>query len=78
MVSATLGNILPMLANRLHHLVADGHDRVQRGHRFLKDHRDLAAADFSQRPMRDAEDIAVLQPDFTRGHLQRSLRQQPP
>ena len=30
---------------RLHQLVADGVDRVERGHRVLKDHRDVVAPD---------------------------------
>ena len=31
--------------DRLDDLVADGEDRVERGHRLLEDHRDLVAAD---------------------------------
>ena len=32
---------------RLHHLLADRQDRVERGHRLLEDHRDVAAADLA-------------------------------
>jgi hypothetical protein len=35
-------------ADRLHHLVADGVDRAEAGHRLLKDHADLAAADLAE------------------------------
>src|SRR5919197_510442 len=34
-----------MEQDRLADLIADGHDRIQRGHRLLEDHRDLDAAD---------------------------------
>ena len=35
---------LQMDEQRLHHLLADRQDRVERGHRLLEDHRDVAAA----------------------------------
>ncbi len=35
----------PVQHDRLGDLVADGHHRVQRAHRLLEDHRDVAAAD---------------------------------
>ena len=38
-----------MQANRLHELDADRVDRTERRHRFLKDQRDLAAANFPHR-----------------------------
>ena len=43
-------------------LVADGEDRVQRGHRFLKDHADLVAANVAGLILTDRQqvDIAVL------------------
>src|SRR5262245_12603463 len=45
-------------------LVADGHDRVQRGHRLLKDHRDLVAADAADLMLREARQIPRLKLNF--------------
>ena len=40
----------PVQPDRLDHLVADGIDRAEGSHRFLKDHADLAAAQGSETP----------------------------
>ncbi len=45
-------------------LATDAHHRIQRGHRFLKDHRDLAATDAAQRALRQAEQIGAIEEDF--------------
>ncbi|MNC67594.1 hypothetical protein D3C75_1181020 [compost metagenome] len=37
-----------MKPDRLHQLIADREYRIQRGHRFLKNHGDLTAANFPQ------------------------------
>ena len=44
---------------RLADLPADGQHRVERGHRVLKDHRDLAAADRAQLLVRQREQVAA-------------------
>jgi hypothetical protein len=41
----------------LHELVADGQDRVQRRHRVLEDHRDLAPAEVAQPALRRLEEL---------------------
>ena len=46
--TALLALHLFVKAENLVDLIADGHDRVQRGHRLLKDHRHLLAAQAPQ------------------------------
>src|SRR5215510_8450629 len=43
--------------NRLGNLLANREDRVERGHRLLKDHRDLGAAHLAQLAFRHARDL---------------------
>src|SRR5690606_15836551 len=50
-------------AQRLADLVADGIDRVQRGHRLLEDHRDLVAADAPQRRFVARGEVRAAQAD---------------
>jgi hypothetical protein len=38
-----------MQADRFSDLIADGEHRIQRGHRFLENHRNLRAADIAER-----------------------------
>ena len=50
--------------NRLVDLPPDGHQRVERGHRLLKHHRDLVAAELAQPLPGDAEQVLAIEPDF--------------
>ena len=58
---------LLVAANRLRDLVADGVDGIERGHRLLKDHRDLAAPDAANPLLRDLHQILALQEHPTGG-----------
>ena len=49
-----------MQQNRLGDLVADGVDRIERGHRLLKNHRDLAPAHPAHIALRQLHQIAAL------------------
>ena len=60
---------------RLHHLVADGEDRVQRCHRILEDHGDFASADGLHLPLAQALEVTPAKPDASRRQSRR-LRQQ--
>ena len=50
---------------RFEHLVADGVDRVERGHRLLKDHGDAVAADGPDLVAVEGEQIPALEEDRT-------------
>ena len=52
--------------DRFHDLSADGEHRVQRRHRLLKDHADVAAADRLHLPLGQADQIAAEERDFAR------------
>ena len=52
---------LEMNLERLHHLLADGEHRVERGHRLLEDHRDVAPADGAHLVFGQAEQVASLE-----------------
>jgi hypothetical protein len=54
-----------MQLDRLADLVADGEDRIERGHRLLKDHRDLVAADFAHLLVVELQEIAPAIDNFT-------------
>ena len=47
------------------HLVGDGQDRIERRHRVLKDHRDLAAAHAAKLLLRQADEFDSLEPHRT-------------
>ena len=49
--------------DRLADLVADGHDRVERAHRLLEDHGDVAAADIRHARARQAQKVDALEHD---------------
>ena len=57
--------------DRLGDLAADGHHRIERGHRLLKDHRDGVAANAPQLGFRERRQIAALEPDLARLALRR-------
>ena len=46
-------------ADRLDDLAADAHDRVERGHRLLEDHRDLAAAAAAHLALGQREEVGA-------------------
>ena len=52
----------------LHHLLADREDRVERGHRLLEDHRDVAAADLAHLLGREREQVAPVEGDAALRH----------
>ena len=61
--------------DRLGDLVADGEDRVERGHRLLEDHRDRVAADVSDIVLVDQrQQVAVVEQDLARDDLARAAR----
>src|SRR6266699_3354716 len=47
-------------------LLADREDRVQRGHRLLKDHRDLVAADVANLFVVELDEVVAVEDDLTR------------
>jgi hypothetical protein len=51
---------------RLHHLEADGERRVERHHRFLEHHADVAAADAAQLLFGSSREILALEDDASR------------
>ena len=51
-------------AQRLDDLRAHGMHRIERGHRFLEDHRDLAAPDRAQLRQRQAHQVLPAKADF--------------
>ena len=53
-------------------LVGDRQHRVQRRHRVLEDHRDLAAADAPHRPLRELTQILAVVENFPGGHAGRT------
>ena len=46
---------------RLHDLQADRQDRIERGHRLLEDHRDVAAADLAHLLVGELEQVAAVE-----------------
>jgi len=66
-----------MGADRLDQLGADRQHRVERGHRFLKDHRDPVAADRPHPGLAQPGQIARAQPDRAGGQPHRRRRQKP-
>jgi hypothetical protein len=53
-----------MKFNDLCNLASDPQNRIERGHRILKNHRHLAAANRSHVIERKIHDVAPAQPDF--------------
>ena len=52
-----------MLDQRLGDLLADAHDRIERGHRLLEHHRDGVAADAAHLGFGKPDQLAAVQPD---------------
>ncbi len=61
---------------RLHDLQADGQHRIERGHRLLEDHRDVAAADGAHVVLGQLEQIAALEQDAPARHAPGGLGEQ--
>ena len=57
-------------------LLAAGHDRVERRHRLLEDHRHARAAQLAQARFARGQDVLAFEQDLARGRLQR-LGEQP-
>ncbi len=64
------GRELRVFAQHFVDLVTTGHDRVQRRHRLLKDHRHARRAQFAQAAQRRMGDVFALQDDLAGGHRQ--------
>ena len=64
--------LLPVGRDGLGHLLLDGEDRVEAGHRVLEDHRDVAAADLPHVVLADGHEVlAVEQHPATLDHARR-------
>ncbi len=61
---------------RLHDLLADREHRVERGHRLLEDHRDVAAADRAHLVGGQFEQVAAFEQHAPLGHAAGGFRQQ--
>ncbi len=70
-----LGHI-QMRHHGLGQLQADRQNRVQRGHRFLEDHGDVAAANFPNLVLGAERQVLALEADFTADDLAGRLRDQ--
>ena len=66
--SGHVGGHGAMDAENLCDLVADGLERVERGHRFLEDHADLAPADAAQVAVGEAGEVGIAETYRARGH----------
>jgi hypothetical protein len=79
MRSATASALLacPGARGSLRSVAPDRHDRVQRGHRLLKHHGDIAAAHAAHGAVGQFHRSRSSEQDAARGDLQRRLRQKP-
>ena len=62
---------LVWVSQHLVDLLAAGHDRIERGHRLLEDHRHARAAQFAQPRLAGGEHVLALEQDLALGRLQR-------
>jgi len=65
---------LLMLLNRFQNLIPNGKHRIETGHRFLEDHRNLIAANLSFFYLRQPGDFPAVIMDLTPGDKSRGLR----
>ena len=65
-----------VVADDLEDLVADGHDRVQRRHGILKDHRDLTAAHLTHFLFGQLQKIVSFVDDLTGNNFSGRVRDQ--
>ena len=70
-VPALAGGEARVLAQHLVDLLADTHDRVERGHRLLEDHRHARRAQLPQAPRSCREHVLALEEGLSRRRLQR-------
>ena len=68
---------LEMDEQRLHDLLSDRQDRIERGHRLLEDHGDVASAHRAHLVVGEIEQVAPLEQDAARGNAGGVLGQQP-
>ena len=62
---------------RLGDLQSDGQDRIERGHRLLEDHRDVAAADLAHLFVAERQQVAPVEGDAAAGNAPGMRRQKP-
>ena len=67
---------LLMESNRLADLAADSENRVERGHRLLKDHRDSRAANVAHLGLAEFQQILIFENNFAADDFRR-IREQP-
>ena len=60
----------------LRHLTSDAMHRVERGHRLLENHADLAAADFANLRVAGVDEVAAFEIHMAAEDLARRLREQ--
>ncbi len=63
--SGFAGAHVAMQPQRLGHLVADVHDRIQGGHRLLKNHRQPVTADLAQLALGHCQQVPPLVNDLS-------------
>ena len=66
-----------MNLQRFFDLQSDGQDRVERGHRLLEDHRNVAAANGAHVIVAEIEQVAAVEHDAALRNLAGQARQQP-
>ena len=74
---AAARDVAAMQAHRLGDLLAHGEHRVQRGHRILVDHRDVAAAQRAQARGVHRHDVLAVEQDAAADDARRRARDQP-
>src|SRR5258705_11151004 len=68
--------VAEMQLSDLHHLSRDLHERIQRGHRILKDHCYAPAADFAHLAFLKREDVDAVKHDLAGNNSSGRLRYQ--
>ena len=63
--------------DRFADLIADGKNRIERGHRLLEDHRDLVASDLAHLLVTELEQILAAVDDLAADNFPRRRRDQP-
>jgi hypothetical protein len=64
-----------MNLERLHELQSDCQDRIERSHRLLEDHRDVAAADFAHLLIIELKQVAAVEQNAALRHAAGKPRQ---
>ena len=72
------GHVHPQVdQQRLHDLEADGEHRVERRHRLLEDHRDVAPANLAHLVVGELQQVAALEEDAAADDAPGGLREEP-